>query len=95
MATTSVPVLAGVSTFVADVTATTDEADSLSIPHGLGAAPLVLTLTDLLGIVTALSGWVVSASASDILVTKLNIVGSSNAAAQLRVMGQLPHSLIR
>lgn len=98
MAVSSATILAGTTTFIADVTATAD-ADTVtaSIPHGLGAVPLSVTITPLLSqALTALSAWAVTTlDATNIVLTKLTSTGSGNANPQVRVQVSLPHSIVK
>lgn len=75
------------------LTATADADTTITVPHLMGAAPLLVTLTPILSqALTALSGWTVAIGAANLVFTKLASTGSGNAAAQLQVVVQKPHS---
>lgn len=97
MAVTVTTVLAGVTTFIADVEATADaDVTTGNIAHGLGAAPAVLSLANLLQPSAALSAWAVTtADATNLVLTASNAVGSGAAGNQVRVTTMVPHTLIQ
>jgi len=89
---------------VADVVATADADTTATITHnfGLSAAELnsgspVIDFIPLISqALTALSGWAVTAIATNsITLTKLTSTGSGNASAQLRVTIMRPHSITK
>ena len=96
MAFTVTPVLAGTYAFVADIIADADaDAASPNIPHGLGAAPVVVALCPLLQVAAGLSLWALTTvDAVNLVATKSVAVGSGVAGAQVRVIALLPHSII-
>lgn len=84
----------GVDSHVADVVATADADTTATIPHGLGAAPEEVTLTNLLQAPAALSGWAATTiNATNVVLTKSTAVGSGNAAPQLRCIIKRPHTI--
>lgn len=95
-AVTVTTVLAGVTTFIADVEATADaDVTTGNIAHGLGAVPQLLTLCPLLQAEAALSQWAITtADATNLVATAANAVGSGGAGNQVRLIASLPHSLI-
>lgn len=97
MAMSSAIILAGANIFVAQVTATADADAGLNIAHGLGATPLLFSITPAFFPQEArVSNWVVaSIDATNINVTKTQDVGSGFPAAQLQVQVNRPHSLVQ
>ena len=97
MAFTVTPVFAGLTLFIADIIADADgDAASPNIPHGLGVAPLDVTITPLLQVAAGLSLWAATTiDATNIVVSKSVAVGSGVAGAQLRVTARTPHTLVR
>lgn len=96
MAVTVTAVLAGTSTYIADITATADgDLTTGNIAHGLGAAPLLLAICPLLANAWASVWRVTTADATNLVVEKSNVGGSGVANAQVRVSAMLPHSLVR
>ena len=93
MAVTVTPILAGVNTNVSDVIASADADVAAVVPHGLGVAPSIIILTNLLTVVSALAAWTATADATNVNCVKTAAVGSGNAGAQLRVTAMRPHSL--
>lgn len=79
--------------FVADITASADaDVGPLNVPHGMQAAPSRVTITPLLTN-AYLSEWIVSAiDATNIELTKANVVGSGDADPQIRVCAELSYS---
>lgn len=95
MAITSSTQLATGNQFISHVTATADADTSLAIPHGLGAAPLEVTLTGLLA-EARLSAWIVSGiDATNVTILKDTAVGSGAAGQQLKLIVKRPHSATR
>lgn len=91
------------STLVTDVIASADADTTATITHNQATSvadlalgyPLV-TITPLLQAVALLSGWAVTAFATNtITLTKSTATGSGNAGAQIRVAVAKPHSLVR
>lgn len=96
MAVNLTTVLAGSTTNITDVEATADADTTATIPHGLGAVPLVVILTPLLAVAETLSDWAATTiNATNVVCTKQTDVGSGAAGAQLRVISMLPHTIIR
>ena len=97
MAVSLTTILDGVDEHIVDVIATADADTTATIPHTLGAAPLEVTITQLISqALTALSAWAVTTiDATNVVLTKLTSVGSGNAAAQVRVIIKRPHSIGR
>lgn len=95
MAVTVATILAGVNTFIGDVTATADGDTTGTVTHGLATTPKEVNACQLISqALTALSAWAVTAiGATTLTVTKLTSTGSGNASAQLRVTCKTPHSL--
>lgn len=96
MAVTVTPVLAGVTTFIADVEATADaDVTTGNIAHGLGVAPAHLSVANLLQAAAALSAWALTTvNATNIVGTAANAVGSGAAGNQVRFSVMAPHSII-
>lgn len=95
MAVTVTPVLAGINTHVSDITATADGDTTATVPHGLGAVPSIVLLTELAQAAGALSAWAATTiDATNVVCTKSTAVGSGAAGAQLRMTAMLPHSII-
>jgi len=96
MAVSNTTVLAGVTTNVTDVEATADGDTTATIPHGLGAAPLVVILTALQQVAAAVSEWAATTiNATNVVLTKGTGAGSGAAGVQVRCTAMLPHSIIR
>lgn len=96
MAVTVTPVLSGANLHVADVIATADADVAAVVPHGLGAAPTIVILTDMLTVVSTLSAWAAGViDATNVNCVATAAVGSGDALVQLRVIASLPHSLFR
>lgn len=95
MAMSAAAVFAGTTTKTWNVIASADgDTGTLVIAHGFGAAPALVMLTPLLTAGT-LSGWSAAIDATNITLTKgTTAAGSGNAGAQLRVIAQIPHSLM-
>ena len=95
MAMSSAAVTAGTNLKTWNVIASADaDTGTLVIAHGFGAAPAIVTLTNLLG-AGVTSQWSAAVDATNITLTKNSTgAGSGNAGAQLRVAALLPHSLI-
>ena len=95
MAITTRLVLGGTNTFVTDVKATLDTDTTITIPHGLSQTPKGVVLTLLISFpLTALPAWAVtSIDATNVVLTKLTSPGSGNAASQVRLICNTPHSL--
>ncbi len=71
---------------VRDVVATADADTTATIPHGLGAIPGTVILTELLQVPAAISAWAATTiDTTNVVLTKGVGVGSGDAAAQLRV----------
>ena len=98
MAVTVTTILAGTSTFIADITATAD-ADSTTgnVAHGLGAAPLDVSLCMLQVLATtAIPSWAITTKdATNLVAQKATGVGSGVAGAQVRMRASLPHSIVK
>lgn len=96
MAVSNTTVLAGVTLNVTDVEATADADTTATIPHGLGAAPLVVILTALAQAAAAVSEWAATTiNATNVVLTKGTGVGSGAAGVQVRCIAMLPHTIIR
>lgn len=96
MAMSSTVAYAGTNTRTFDVIASADaDSGDLVITHGLGAAPVDVTITPLLGAGGTANWSVKTITSTTITITKNSTAaGSGNAAAQLRVTARLPHSLV-
>ena len=96
-AVTVTTVLAGITTFIADIEATADaDVTTGNIAHGLGAVPQVVTLTNLLQASAALSAWAVTTiDATNLVGTASAAAGSGAAGNQVRIMAMVPHTLIQ
>lgn len=96
-AVSSVTILGGSNTFIADVTATADADTTATLTHGLslGGTPKEVQATKILSnALAAEPGWSWAApGATTVVGTKLATAGSGNAAAQQRVTVRTPHSL--
>jgi len=96
MAVTVTPVLAGANIYIADITATADaDVTSGNIAHGLGAAPLDISLTPLKAEHYVSTPYVSTKDATNVVVTMSNASGSGVAGAQTRVTIRRPHSLVQ
>ncbi len=97
MAISTATILAGANIFSADVTATLDADTTIVIPHGLGATPLLVTMSGMAASLEGiLSAWGASAiGATNFTLSKTTAVGSGNAGIQIRVAVSLPHSITR
>ena len=96
MAVNLTTVLAGTTMSIVDVEATADADDTATIPHGLGAAPLVVILTGLQPEAETLSDWVASTiNGTNVILTKQTDANSGVAGAQVRMIAMLPHSIIQ
>jgi hypothetical protein len=97
MAVSSNTILAGVNTFIADITATADGDTTATIAHGLslGGTPKEVQATKILSnALAAEPGWSWAApGVTNVVGTKLATAGSGNAAAQQRVTVRTPHTI--
>ena len=94
MAVTVTPAYAGTYTKTWDVIADADADVAAVIPHGFDAIPENVALVPLLAN-AYVSVWTLGVvDATNINLVKANAVGSGNAAAQVRVAAQLPHSIV-
>lgn len=75
---------------VTDVTATADaDVGPHNVPHGLASTPLDVSLTPL-QVEAYTSAWIVSSvTATNVVLTKANAVGSGVAGVQVRVVARL------
>lgn len=96
-AVTVTPVLAGVTTYVADIEATADADVAAVCPHGLPSAPTIVTLVPFGDVAAArLSNWgVTSVDAVNVNLEATAAVGSGAAGTQVRVFASVPHTLIQ
>jgi hypothetical protein len=95
MALTVSVVEQGETLYVGTVAATADADATIDVPHGLGAAPLDVSILPLQA-AARISNWVVTAiGAVNITLAKTTDVGSGAAGPQLRVTAKLPHSIVR
>lgn len=94
MPVTVTPAYAGTYTKSWDVIADADADVAAVIPHGFGAIPENVVLVPLQPeFYTSL--WTVGVvDATNINLVKANAVGSGDAAAQVQVVAQLPHSIV-
>ena len=84
----------GKSLHIATVVADADGDTQAVIPHGLGVTPLKVNLVPLHA-AARVSDWILlSKDATNVTVGKTTGVGSGNAAAQLQVEVELPHSIL-
>jgi hypothetical protein len=84
--------------YIETVIASADgDTSSGNMAHGLGAAPLFVTATQMLSqALTALSAWAITTvDGTNLVATKLASTGSGNAGVQLRVVGWVPHTVAR
>lgn len=75
------------STAAADLTVT--------IPHGFGEIPRLITLEPLLANFYVSNWRIAAVNTTNVVIRKGVTTGSANAAAQLRVNVALPHSIFR
>lgn len=95
MAVTVTPVFAGTTLSIFTVEATADADVAAVVAHGLGAAPLKVTLVPLAP-QFYVSTWSVGVvDAVNVNLAKANAVGSGVAGAQVRVLVELPHSIVQ
>lgn len=94
MAVTVTANYAGTYTKTWDVIADADADTAAVIPHGFGVIPENVVLVPLQPeFYTSL--WTVGVvDATNINLVKANAVGSGDAAAQVQVVAQLPHSIV-
>lgn len=94
MAVTITTVLAGADTFIFDVEATADgDTGTGAVAHGLGTAPLMVTLTPLLA-AARVSDWIVSAvDATSVTLAKTTAAGGGATGNQVRCVVRRPHSI--
>lgn len=86
---------------IVDIIATADADTTATIPHLQGSTnppgstpPLKVTITPVLSqALTALSAWTAATGAANVVLTKLASTGSGNAAVQVRVTIEKPHSI--
>lgn len=89
MAFTAATVRQAAEVFVADITATLDaDVGPLNIAHGLGSVPLDITITPTI-VEFHTSAFIVTATATNLVVTKANAVGSGAAGVQARVVARV------
>ncbi len=95
-AVTITTVLAGTDKHIADVQATADADTTATIPHGLGAVPLEVFVTELQQVEAAISAWAATTiDATNVVLTKGVGAGSGAAGAQIRVVVNRPHTIGR
>lgn len=93
MAVLVTPVVAGTYMKSWDIIADADADVAAVITHGFGAAPVDISLVPL-NTDFFVSTWTLGVvDATEINLAKANAVGSGNAAAQVRVIARLPHSI--
>ncbi len=102
MAVSITNIFQGVDASVNNITATADADAVATVPHGLGALPFIPTEAWVVGILTqgpALnppkSVGLGAIDAVNVNITMGTIVGSGNAAPQLRVYCKRPHTIGR
>lgn len=94
-----VVVQAGVTKHIADVIADADADVAATIPHGLGVVPTDVSLTPggqtaAAGAAAQLSLWAITLiDATNVVLVATAGVGSGDAAAQVRVIAAVPHTL--
>lgn len=82
-------------THIVDIEATLTTDTTATIPHGLGATPQEVMLTYLL-LAATLSLWrVTTINATNVVLTKLTVLGSGASGAQCRCIIKRPHSIGR
>lgn len=95
MAVSISTVLAGVNAHVAEVEASADADTTATIPHGLPAAPDMVSVVPLQAAART-SDWIVTTiDGTNIVLEKTTGAGSGAAGVQVRVVALLPHSIIR
>lgn len=94
MAVTVTPVLAGDNMYIADIEATADsDVSSGNIAHGLGDAPLDISLTALKPEHYLSTPYVSTKDATNVVITMANATDSGVSGAQTRVIIRRPHSM--
>lgn len=94
MAVTVTPILAGENMYIADIEATADaDVSSGNIAHGLGDAPLDISLVPLQAEHYLSAPYVSTKDATNVVVTMENATNSGVAGAQTRVVIRRPHTL--
>lgn len=75
--------------------ATADGDTQIVIPHGFSSTPLKVTLVPVVA-AARISSWILlSVDATNITIGKTTTAGSGAAGAQVEVIAELPHSLVR
>jgi hypothetical protein len=81
------------TTYIADITALDADTGPTSIAHGLVGTPLSLAITwNATAATTVIPNWAITATSTNIVLSKQNNVGSGGAAV-IRVVAKLPHSI--
>lgn len=98
MSVTITTVVAGTDTYIGTAAATADGDTTATFPHGLGAAPSDVQISEMGAgqALTALSAWkITTIDATNVVCTKQTSTGSGAAGAQLRVTAKRPHTIGR
>lgn len=83
------------TTLIFDVTATDDNDTQVTVPHRMPWAPLKVELTMLvIQELSALSNWSANWDANNVNLVKLASPNSGTPDPQLRVVVELPHSIL-
>ncbi len=97
MAIAATNVLSRPTTFIVDLSCLDADTTATNIAHGLSSTPLDLAVTQIVAIANN-SGWAVTANATNIVVSKANVVGSGGTTPGTtlvaRVRASLPHTIV-
>ena len=97
MAIAATNVLSRPTTFIADLSCLDADTTATNIAHGLSETPLDFSIVQKVSIANN-SGWAITANATNIVVSKANVVGSGGTTPGTtlvaRVRASIPHTIV-